>query len=381
MNDAPLPTARAAAEESQVSRAPGRSSLFWLFGLVCLLLIIYAARDLVFVLVLSAVVAYLIDPIVKVAESAAIKRRVALVVIYLIAGAIVSAAAYFLLPRLSAEVDAVSKRLPSFTERLDDAIDSLQSEIALNYPAVNHWLIPRAARHEKINAWLAEQTNDVPSLLGRFALLMLAAVLVPFFSFFFVRDGRDIVQLILDRLPPRHIETTVAVCCEANRIVRHYLCGLVIDGAIIGITAGFGLWLLGVNYPVLLGLFSGVVNVVPYFGPIIGGIAAMLVALVQFQSLGPVASVLLLYAGIKLVDLVALQPLTLSGGKELHPALLVGSIIVGGQAFGLTGMIVAVPTVTIFQKIFMLLLERQHYPRRLATARASGELPVPPYVC
>ena len=372
---------RATSAGPGAPRAFAGSTVLSLLAIVSLTLIIYAARDLVFVLVLAGLVAYLVDPLVKIAESFAVKRSAALAMIYVVAGLIVAVTAYFLLPRLTTEVDTLSKRLPSFADRLDDAIDSVQSELAAGYPATQRWLTTRAVRHEKIEAFIAEQAENLPSLLGRLALLVLAAVLVPFFSYFFVRDGRKIIQYILDRLPARHIETSVAVCCEVNRIVRRYLCGLVIDGIIIGVTAGCGLWLLGINYPVLLGAFSGLVNVVPYFGPIIGGIAAMLVALVQFKSLVPLTNVFLLYAFIKLVDLVAVQPLTLSGGKELHPALLVGSIIVGGQAFGLIGMIVAVPTVTILQKIVMLWVESQGHPRRLAPARSSHELPVQPYVC
>jgi predicted PurR-regulated permease PerM len=150
---------------------------------------------------------------------------------------------------------------------------------------------------------------------------------------------------------------------------------------VIGVTAGLGLWLLGVNYPLLLGLFSGVANVVPYLGPIAGGSAAILVALVQFKSLASVTNVFLLYALIKLVDVLAIQPIALGGGKELHPALLVGSIIVGGQVLGLAGMIIAVPITTILQKITILLLERRRYSRRLVGSRLEDPAPVQTYVC
>jgi predicted PurR-regulated permease PerM len=163
--------------------------------------------------------------------------------------------------------------------------------------------------------------------------------------------------------------------------VGQYLRGVALEGIVIGVTAGLGLWLIGVQYPLLLGLFSGVANVVPYLGPIAGGSAAMLVALVQFKSLAPLTNVLLLYAFIKLVDVVAIQPMALGGGKELHPALLVGSILVGGQSLGLLGMIIAVPATTIIQKVAILLLERRRYARRLAASRLQNDMPVQTYVC
>jgi predicted PurR-regulated permease PerM len=94
-----------------------------------------------------------------------------------------------------------------------------------------------------------------------------------------------------------------------------------------------------------------------------------------------VTNVFLLYALIKLVDVLAIQPIALGGGKELHPALLVGSIIVGGQVLGLAGMIIAVPITTILQKITILLLERRRYSRRLVGSRLEDPAPVQTYVC
>jgi predicted PurR-regulated permease PerM len=208
----------------------------------------------------------------------------------------------------------------------------------------------------------------------------MATVLIPFFSYFLLRDSRRIIQFVLDRLPAKHIETSVAVFCEIDRIVGHYLRGVAVEGMVIGVTAGLGLWLMGVNYPLLLGLFSGIANVVPYLGPIAGGSAAMLVALVQFKTLAPLTNVFLLYAFIKLVDVVVIQPIALGGGKELHPALLVGSIIIGGQALGLAGMILAVPVTTIMQKIAILLLERRRYSSPLTASRLADD-PVQTYVC
>ncbi len=163
---------------------------------------------------------------------------------------------------------------------------------------------------------------------------MLAAVLIPFFSYFFLRDSRRITKFVLDRLPASHIETTVAVWCEIDRTVGRYLRGLAIEGIMVGVSAALGLTILGVNYPLLLGVVTGLANVVPYLGPIIGGAAAILVTLVQFKSLSVIAQVVVLYLSLKLLDLLAIQPLVVGRGNNLHPVLLIASIIVGESALG-----------------------------------------------
>jgi len=142
-----------------------------------------------------------------------------------------------------------------------------------------------------------------------------------------------------------------------------------------------GLAILGVNYPLLLGVVTGCANVVPYLGPIIGGAVAVLVALVQFQSLSVIAQVVILYLSLKLLDLVAIQPLAVGKGNDLHPVLLIASIIVGGHAWGIVGMVIAVPMITILQRIATLLFERRRHLVHMPDSRPNGGIQSHPYVC
>jgi predicted PurR-regulated permease PerM len=377
--------------EEQNAESPGQSgraqsiapppSILWALAIALVALIVYVSRDFVLLLLLSATLAYLINPIVKIAESALIKRSVAVTFIYLGIGLSLLATAYFLFPRLRTEVNALSSNLPFFGDRLDEAIDALQSEIVSQYPAADRLFTPREVRNVKLDQFIEQQASNFPGLVSHLVSLVLAGVLVPFFSYFFLRDSRKIVHFVLDRLPASHIETSVAVWCEIDRIVGRYLRGLAIEGMVIGVIAASGLWMLGINYPLLLGVLSGVANVVPYLGPIIGGTAAILVTLVQFKSLAPLAQVAILYLSVKLLDITVVQPMAVGGGKELHPVLLIASVIVGGHALGIVGMVIAVPTITILQKIARLLLERHRYTVHAAENRLRGQVQTQPYVC
>ena len=378
-------------QPAEIHRGPGQSgrarlmgpppSLVWAVVIALAALLVYVSRDFLLLLLLSATLAYLINPIVKIAESAVIKREVVVTVVYLGIGLGLLATAHFVFPRLRGEVNALSDSLPSFGDRLDEAIDALQDEMVARYPAAGRLLTAREVRHERLNAFIERQAANLPALLSHLALLVLAAVLIPFFSYFFLRDSRKIVRLVLDRLPAAHIETSVAVWCEIDRIVGRYLRGLAVDGIVVSICAALGLWMLGVNYPLLLGALSGLANVVPYFGPIIGGAAAMLVATVQFKSLSSVATVFVLYLFIKLLDVVVVQPIAVGRGQHLHPVLLIGSVIVGGHALGIIGMVIAVPTVTTLQEIARLLVEHRRYSTSPAHPHVEGTVPIQPYVC
>lgn len=339
------------------------------------------SRDFVLLLLLSATLAYLINPLVKIAESALIKRSVAVTVIYLGFGVAFLLTAYFVFPRLRTEVNTLSGNLPFFSQRFDEAVDAIQNEIVAKYPAADSLFTTREVRYEKLNNFIEQQVEDLPALLSHLATIVLAGVLIPFFSYFFLRDSRRIIGFVLDRLPPGHIETTVAVWCEIDRTVGRYLRGLAIEGMVVGAFAALGLTILGVNYPLLLGVVTGSANVVPYLGPIIGGAAAILVALVQFKSLAVVAQVAILYLSLKFLDLIAIQPLAVGKGNDLHPVLLIASIIVGGHALGIIGMVIAVPTITILQRIAKLLFERRRYPTQLLDSSPNRGVQSQPYVC
>ncbi len=356
-------------------------SIIWALVVAFVALIVYLSSDFVLLLLMSATLAYLINPIVKIAEGAMIKRRVAVAVIYLGIGVAFVITAYFVFPRLRAEVNTLSSNLPFFSQRFDEAVDALQNEVVANYPAADSLFTTREVRYEKLDNFIEQQVADLPGLLSHLATIVLAGVLIPFFSYFFLRDSRRIVQFVLDRLPASHIETSVAVWCEIDRSVGRYLRGVAIEGIVVGTAAALGLAILGVNYPLLLGVVTGLANVVPYLGPIIGGAAAILVTLVQFKSLSVIAQVVILYVSLKLLDVVAIQPLAVGKGNNLHPVLLIASVIVGGHALGIIGMVIAVPTITILQRIAKLLLERRRYPTHVLDSLPNSNVPVQSYVC
>jgi predicted PurR-regulated permease PerM len=356
-------------------------SIFWALGIGVVALLVYASRDLVLLLLLSTAVAYLINPLVKTAESVAIRREVAVTSIYLGIGMSLLVTAYFVVPSLRAEATAISGSWPTFTERLDKAIDILQDEIVAEYPAARRLFSGRDARYKRLNAFIEYQTANLPNLVGHLATIVLAGALIPFFSYFLLRDSRKMIHFLMDRLPAVHIETSVAIWCEMERTIGRYLRGVVMDGMVITVMAGTGLWVLGINYPLILGAFSGLTNVVPYLGPLLGGGVAILIALIQFKSLVPLVKVATLYLSIKLLDDVVIQPVTIGHSVHLHPILLLASVIIGGHAFGFIGLTVAVPAVTMLQEITKLILERRRYHAGILTPNPKKAVTLPQYVC
>ena len=160
-------------------------SVIWALIIAFVALIVYLSRSFVLLLLLSATLAYLLNPIVKIAEAAMIKRRVAVAVIYLGIGIGFLVTAYFVFPRLHTEINTLSGNLPFFSQRFDEAVDALQSEIVANYPAADGLFTTREVRYEKLNTFIEQQVADLPVLVSHLASIVLAGVLIPIFLLFF----------------------------------------------------------------------------------------------------------------------------------------------------------------------------------------------------
>jgi predicted PurR-regulated permease PerM len=337
-------------------RAPGP----WLVGGVALLGAGYLFSGLVLPLLAAVVLAYLFHPVVWWAESLALRRSVAVGMLYLTLAVTLLVIWVFLGARIRAEAVAAATGLPRLADQVETAVAAAVRDLGETAP----WLRRFLARMPMGSGWIEQlveqRVENVSHVVEHAGSLLIALVLVPVFTFFVLRDSRRLIAFVMDHIPPAHIETSVAVWCEIERIIGRYLRGIALDGAVFGSLAALGLWLLGVPYALLLGVFAGVANAVPFVGPILGAAAAGLAALTQTQSLVAAGKVGLFFVALKVVDDAVIQPFTIGRSLHLHPVLLLASVVAGNQAFGVLGMLVAVPTVTVLQEVTRLLLEHRN---------------------
>jgi predicted PurR-regulated permease PerM len=282
-------------------------------------------------------------------------------------------AGFLLGPGLLAEGAALMDRLPGLARQIDQGLDAVVRELAESAPAVRR-LLPEGGGW--VQRFVLDRAPAEPAdLFEHVGHLFLLVILIPFFAFFLLRDMHRLMAVAMDRLPPQHVETSVALWREINGVIGRYIRGLVMDGLVVGALAALGLWAARVPYPLLLGAFAGLANVVPFVGPLLSAAAAgLVVVLTPGQGLAGVGRVVVLFLAIKVLDDTVIQPFTIGRSVHLHPALLLGSVVVGNHALGVLGMIVAVPAATVLQESVRLLLEHRralarrdlrHHPQRL----------------
>ena len=118
---------------------------------------------------------------------------------------------------------------------------------------------------------------------------------------------------------------------------------------IIGLLSTIALWILDVPYYMLIGLFAGLANMIPYVGPMAGAVTAALVVLFSAGSSQQILLVVVAFLTVQLLDNVLVQPLVVAKSVDLHPLIIIFAVIIGGQFFGILGMLLAVPTAGIIK--------------------------------
>ncbi|PCJ18383.1 MAG: hypothetical protein COB02_10830 [Candidatus Cloacimonadota bacterium] len=189
-------------------------------------------------------------------------------------------------------------------------------------------------------------------------------VLIPVYLFYFLLDFPSIYPLIMRLVPAGYRDWVDAFMCETDETLKKFIKGQFLLAIIFGVLMSVGLWIIGIKFFLVIGPISGFANLIPYLGSIIGLTPALLLAIYQGALSGGLIGVLIMV--IKVIALIAViqtldgfifQPKIIGDELELHPLLIMGSLIIGGELLGVYGMIFAVPFVAVAK---VLVLELYH---------------------
>ncbi len=325
-----------------------------------------ATTGLFLPLLLSLIVAFVLGPAVRFIEGDRIGRSTAIFMVYLLLTLVFTGLVLWLLPHWQLMWDSLESDLPRYAGQLVALLKGLQINLQTRFPLLETLDLPARARVliEQTLAHLLAQTPRSAMRLG--ALL----VLVPLFSFFFLRDGHRLLRGCISLLPNRYFEMAHDLSFLISGQLAQFIRGRIIEAFIVGLVVAVGLSLTDIRYAPLLGLFAGVTNLIPYIGPLIGMVPGILIALADLGPGGQFWWIVIVYVLIAqvLVDNFILIPVLISRVSNLHPLAVILAIIMGGQLFGVVGMIIGVPVASIIK---IAALEIRHYRRAFALPEAA----------
>lgn len=298
--------------------------------------------DVFLLVVLGTLLAYLLDPIAVQLEARGMSRSAAAVAIFGALVAVIGVPLVWLVPALLEQVTA-----------LQEGIDLEATSVLL--ADMEQWLgarleplgVARPDLREQVAVLLTEHLYDVFGFVPDALALLTQIVIVPVIAFFMLKDGRRFRRGFIGLVPNRYFEFTLNALHDADRQLGGYLRGQLLAALIVGLLATLALWLIGVDYYLIVGCIAGLANLIPFLGPLIGGSVAVLVSVVTTGGFGQVVLIALAFAAIQLIDNLGTQPLVLSRNVELHPLVILLVLLAASELFGLMGLLLAVPVTAV----------------------------------
>lgn len=191
--------------------------------------------------------------------------------------------------------------------------------------------------------------DQIPVYLSSFFEWML---LVPMFLYFFFFQSKKFSTRFMAAIPNSIFEKTYVLFSQFNTKFGEYIIAKFIEATILGTIVTVGLLIIGFPYPFILGFVAGITNILPYIGPAIGVVPALLVALLSEDPNISMLAMCMIYLVANLIDMILVFPLLVSKVVDLNPIIVVVSVIVGGQVGGVVGMIVIIPFIAFFKLLF-----------------------------
>ncbi len=349
---APLPTAVAVAW----SLDPRRRRLYLqiAFGLgsaLVAVLVLYLIRDVLGAFVLGAAIAFLIQPAIHRLTELGLPRILAIVLIFVAILLALAGIVLLVLPLFIGEVGQLQSQAPSLATEAQRRITELQgspvSIFGINVNLANS--VETVSSH--LRDYLFGQFGNAVSI-GLTALTTVLQILLMFVAAFLLALDAHSVRRVLRRLVPNDYRNDFdQIWRRVRRMLYAYVRGQIIVAGMIGILSGIGCAVLGLPDAVALGLIAGITAIIPYLGPFIGALPAVLVGL---ASGGPFKALLVvgLYFVISNVILNFVYPKVMGDAVRLPPLLVIVALIAGFSWAGILGMFVAVPLAATLRIVF-----------------------------
>ncbi|MDG9883046.1 AI-2E family transporter [Pseudomonas sp. GD04058] len=332
----------------------------WPIALLALGILLYLLHGILSPFLVGILLAYLGDPLVDRLERMGLSRTAGVAVVFALFSLVLLAMLLVLIPMLA-------KQLVRLYEVAPQMLDWLQ-HVALPWVQVKLGLADGFWKFDKVKAAISAHMGQTTDIVGVVLSQVTASglalvgwlanlVLIPVVGFYLLRDW-DLMMARLRSLLPRQSEPQVVELAEeCHEVLGAFVRGQLLVMLALGVIYASGLMLVGLELGLLIGLLAGLAAIVPYMGFIIGIGAAMVAGLFQFGvDPYPLLGIVAVFMVGQALEGMVLTPLLVGDRIGLHPVAVIFAILAGGELFGFTGVLLALPAAAVI----MVLLRHMH---------------------
>ena len=310
-----------------------------LLATAIILVFLYYAAGVVITLLLSILLAYFLDPIVEYLERMRMPRTIAAMITVLVVIAIMGAVGYGLWSRTS----DFAENWPKYGGMLRQAVASVESKIN----GLERQVSQTSAVEEPHPRTEAGAANVVRTLIvriiGSLYALLLEVTFVPFLVFFMLAEKQEVWHGTLQLFPVSKRTAVKETLEDLRDVLRDYLVGMCLVTAVVIATSSLFFWAMGLDYPILTGIASGLLNMVPYIGAVLAWFPAFVIALAKFKAVSSYALIAGVLMAIHMLSNNLLAPALVGKRVRLNALSITVALLFWGWLWGGMGLLLAIP--------------------------------------
>ncbi len=327
------------------------------FKAVILLVAVYillTVTSIYLPILVSLILAFILNPLVnyfcrvRIAGRFSINRGIAVLLSFLCMTVVIAVTGTFVVLPFIHEFDKFIVELPAMIIKIQDISISIEQrasllEIPANINGIIQQTIASAA------AFSADLAKRILQAVFNFATSIVQLVVVPVLTYYFLKDWLMLKEKIIIMFAVESRQRVRMVIEEMAIVISGYIRGQVLISIVIGIIVFCGMYLLEIDYPLVLGLLAACTETIPIVGPIIGSIPAILLAYLVLPALA--LKVIIFYIVVHQLENHIVVPNIMGHTIALHPVVVIISLLIGGQLLGIIGMMLAVPTAALLRVV------------------------------
>ena len=316
------------------------------------------AKVLFLPIMLALVLYYLLSPLITWLVVRKVNRTWAILIIY----AVFTLSGFILFITIGSlayqQFGDLLSRLPDYIEKLAASVASLEDTYLfqrLQHKGVLSVANLAESLSQTVLASLPEFGTGVSVIASLVSNTLLVFILLPLILFYMLQDGEQFLSQVIHYIPKKYRKKVKSVFKEIDQGLSSYITGHLIVSVTVGVLVYIGFLIVGLNHSLILALFAMLANFIPYLGPLIGTIPAVIVGFVTSTVMG--AQVLLVVTIVQQIESFFLIPQIMGRKLVMHPLSIIFMLIIVGSLTGIIGLILAMPILVILKIIFSHLFE------------------------
>ncbi|RDZ13841.1 AI-2E family transporter [Priestia megaterium] len=303
-------------------------------------------------IILAGICFYLFNPLVDFLERKGVKRIISILVLYIVVIGALAIIISSVIPPLKNQVDRLINNIPELTHDVQHAVTNLSNNryVEQGLQSANtdlDKLSKDASKH--LSKYVSGFSTGIVNFVGTITEIILSVAVLPFILFYLLKDGKNLPNYIVKLLPNRSRSEAKFILADMNHALSAYIRGQIFVAICIGVLLFIGYLIIGLDYALLLAIIAMVTNVVPYLGPIIAIIPAIIIAFITSPFM--LVKLAIVWAVVQLLEGKVISPQIMGRSLDIHPITVIFVILTAGNLFGIIGIILAVPGYAVLKVI------------------------------